>query len=158
MFRRQQEEPTVHMGSIPLAYVYGKQFHILPVILENVNYSRDPYTGQAVRSVEFIRNEVLRLGGRSSNACGWGRTEPMTSVPNIHRLAHTKECCKRVINNLGVTPVMITYIDFLRLDESDIQEQIAKYSYAHNRKYYFDALGQWDAVKNTDNVFYPQPE
>jgi len=161
MFRRTQEstpEQVFKLESVPLAYVYGKNFHLLPVLFENTSYSKDPYTGQTVRHSEFIKNEALRMGGRSSAACGWGRYEPMTSVPNIHRLAHTKECCKRVINEIGVTPIMLTYIDYLRLDEEEIQMQIALYSYVQARSRHFTSLGKWDAVRNTANVFYPQPE
>jgi hypothetical protein len=150
-------EPVFKLESISLAYVYGKYFHLLPVVFENSSYSRDPYTGQAVCTTEFIKNDSLRRGTRSVTACGWGRHAPMTSVPNIHRLAHTEEYCKREIDRIGVTPVMLTYIEFLRLTEEEIQEQIALYSYVKARSSYFGNLGQWDAIRNTNNVFFPQP-
>jgi len=82
----------------------------------------------------------------------------MASVPDIHRLANTNQDCKRKINELGITPVMITYIDFLRLSASEMQEQIDRYRFVKERYAHFGSQGNWSAVRNTANVFYSQPE
>jgi len=158
MFRRTQE-PQIPMGSIPLMYVYGKRFHLLPVVVENYRSVIDQITGERVSTRNFYTNEQLRMQGRSICACEhWASKEPMSSVPDIHRLASTNKDCKRKINEFGITPIMLTYIDFLRLSDDEMQEQLNRYQFVYERYWYLASIGKWDAANNTSNVFYPQPE